>query len=1081
MKISRYSVQHPVVLMMILIALAVFGLVSLYDVNIEFMADINTPQVYVFAIYPGASGEDIEETVINVMENDFVTLQNYKSMSSQATNSVGVITISFADGVDAYEMLTEVRNRITDLVPSLPEGLSGTPTAMVGGADMLPIITISVSGGSDMARLSEYVDDDLIPQFTRLEGVSNVDVFGSVEPEVMIKLNLDKMDSRSISVLDVYQVLSYSNLSIPLGNAEYSGNEISMRYDGSYDSLDEIRNLTVGATEDGIITRLGDIADVYISYGDLGYSVSAYGEDVIVIEVCKRSGGNSISIINNIKEIIEREEQMSSGALSFSVISDDSQVITSSLSTVIESGILGIIIAVLVIFIFLNDGKATLVIGLSIPLSVFFTFIGMKVAGLSVNLMSISGIVVSLGAIVDASIVVLDQVYKFYQKKDEHGRFENTVVQSIYKGTDVVDKSVIGSNFTTIVVFIPLAMLTGIVGMILFPVTITFMLAIASSLVVAIIFIPFFLKLFLKDGQDRKIAKENVFVKGLHKLERFYRKAIGFSLNHGFFIVFASVGLLLISLYLFTQVGFAFIPSTDNNDFYIKVKFPYGYSLEDTKKGMERVESILLESVPELDTYICYAGKSGDMLEMGETMNAGNIHAVLVPVKERERDIHEIIRDLQYKVSAALPGADVSVKNGGFDNLVGFVSGGGGYGLTLVGSDTMELYENALRIEEFLKSDPEVISTSINSNYDSTVAVLDASYDYLSSVGLTSYEAGMTTAILFNGMDMGIYTSSDGKSRYDIRLESDIADQPVTDQILNGITLTSQNGSKINFSSIADFRTETELSQVNHIDRSRTITVSAQLVSESTFGVSKRVNEYLKANPLPSGVSTRTGGIGELIGDSIVPMMQAGLIGIFLVYMVMVIVFERFKHPILIMITIPFCVIGVMLSLAVFSSTLNMVSLMGVISLSGMLVNNGIILVDYMNQLQESGRKKRLEEQGIGYDPDYDTFGLLSYGDELDMLRENIKEGTTSRLRPILMSNLTTILGVIPMAIAKGEGAEVYAPLGQVIMGGLTTGTFLTLFVMPVFYYWSEKGRMRRKYRKKRMEEEKRMMKEVKE
>lgn len=1068
MKISKYSVQHPVVLLMILIALALFGVVSVFDTNIEFMAGINTPQIFVAAIYPGASSEDIEETVIDVLENDFVTLQNFKSMTSQSGNSAGVITISFIDGVDPYDMLTEVRNRISMLEEDLPDGLLGTPVAMVGGVEMIPIMSFTVSGGSDLAKLSDYVENELKPQLTRLEGVTSVSVSGSTFPDVEIKLDLDDMAARGVSVLTVYQVISASNVSIPLGKASYGGSQIDMRFDGSYSDLDEIRNLPVGATEQGDVIYLGDIASVDMVYPDPDLRVTSYGQDVLLVEVSKRSDANTVKIISQVKEILEDENRKSGGVVDFGIIQDDSMVIGSSLKTVIESGVLGILIAVLVIFLFLNDSKATLVIALSIPLSIFFTLIGMKIAGLTVNLMSISGIVVALGSIVDASIVVLDQVYKFYQEKDEEGLFRHSVNQSIYRGTEIVDKSVIGSNFTTIVVFIPLAMMSGIVGMILYPVSLTFMFAIASSLIVAIVFVPFFLKYVLVEQDKRRIPRQSLFIKGTIRLEAGYRKAVNFALDHTPFIIVMAVGVLLFSGYTMTKLGFAFIPSTDNDDFYINISFPDGYGVEETRAGMQIAEDILIKEVPELQNYVCFSGKSTSLIDMSQANNVGSIHALLVPVKDRDRGIHEIIKDMQYKISATIPGATVAVKNGGFDNLVGFVSGGGGYGLTLVGDDMDLLYSEAQRIEDFLKQDPQVMSTSINSSFDTKVAVLDASYDYLSSLGLTSYEAGMTTAILFNGMDVGKYTDSQDGSRYDISIRSNISDKPVDESILETIKLRTQMGTEVSFSSIADFRTEQINSQINHIDRANTITVSAQLTTESTTAVSQRVNEYLDDNPLASGITTKIGGIGELIQDSVVPLMKAALIAIFLVYMVMVLVFERFKHPILIMLTVPFCAIGITVSLAVFGSSLNMVSIMGVISLAGMLVNNGIIMVDYINQLQKERRKEKLDQKGISYEEGMDTFGLLEYDEEFRMLKANIIEGVSSRLRPILMSSLTTILGVIPMAVAKGEGAEVYAPLGQVIMGGLATSTFITLFIMPVFYFISERRRMNHTYRKLR-------------
>lgn len=1070
MKISRFSVEHPVIIGMILIALAVFGFVSIYDVNIEFMSDINIPQVYVVSIYPGASSQDIEETVIDVMEDNFVTLEGFSSMESQSSNSVGVVILSFQEGIDPYDMLPEVRNRITEMESELPSGLSGTPTALVGGASMLPIYSFTVSAGSDLANISSYVNDDLLPQITRIPGVSTVSVNGTIEPEVDITLNLERMNLLKVSVLQVYQVLSASNLSVPLSTGEYAGSEISIRYDGSFDSLSDIANLTIGATSEGKIIRLSDVADITFGYPESSYHVTSYGEDVVHVEVSKRSGENTLRIINEIETILDAESKKFNGAVTFTTINDDSQTIISSLSTVIQSGVLGILIAVIIIFIFLNDLRATMVIALSIPLSIFFTFIGMRIAGISINLMSISGIVVSLGSIVDASIVVLDQIYKFYQKRNPDGSFPYTVNQSIFRGTDIVDKSVIGSNLTTVIVFIPLAMLSGIVGMILYPVSMTFMISIAASLIVAIIFIPFFLKKFLpNDEKNRRLEKESFIVKGLHKVEALYKRLIGSCLEHSTFVVVAALLILLLTVYLFFYVGFAFIPSTDNSDFYINITFPYGYTLENTDNGMAVAESIMLENVPELRTYVMYSGRGTDMLDFStSSTNKGSIHAILVPVAERERDIHDIIIDLQYKISAVLPGATVQVKNGGYDNLVGYISGGGGYGLTLVGDDSELLYREARRIEDFLKTDPEVLSTSINSNYDTRTAILNASYENMSNMGISSYEAGMTTAILFNGMDIGLYKDPSLGKNYNIRLTSDVTDEPINENMLNSLHLVSQAGADVPFASIADFDIQTELSQINHTDRARTVTVSAQLVGESTSSVTERVNQYLAENPLDPSITTQTGGMGELLNDSIVPMLQAGLIGLFLVYMVMVLVFERFKHPLLIMLTIPFCAIGVLLSLSVFGSSLNMVSIMGVITLFGMLVNNGIILVDYINQLQEEKRDQKLKERGIEYDKVDGSFGLLPYDEEMAMLKENIKEGTTSRLRPILMSSLTTILGVIPMAIARGEGAEVYAPLGQVIMGGLTTSTFITLIIMPIFYFRSERRRMNRKYNRRK-------------
>ena len=1061
MNISRFSVRHPAVLTMILLALLLFGLVSISSTNMEFISNMDLPQIFVIAVYPGASAEDIEKEVVDILEDDFVTLPDFKGMDSQSMNSVGVVTITFRDGVDPNGQLDEVRNRISQLMPSLPSGLEGEPTAIVGGATMLPVASFMLTGGDDIASLSRYVTDELRPRLTRISGVSTVSITGAVEPEVQVRLRMDDLNARKISPTTVYQILSFSNLSMPLGTVDQGFSATEMRFDGSFSDISEIGSLPVGADDNGTLIRLSDVADITLAYPEEDYYITSDGLSVIEVSISKREDGNTIQITNAVKEILAQMEAETGGAISYHMISDDSKLVSASLQNVIESGIMGIIIAIAVIFIFLSDGKATLAIGLSIPLSCFFTFIAMKIAGITINLMSISGIVVALGSIVDASIVVLDQVYRFYQAQ-ENGKALYSARESIYRGTAIVDKSVIGSNLTTVVVFIPIAAISGLIGDILRDVSLTLMFAIASSLVVAMVFVPYILSKILTDD-GRRSAHDNVLMRGIDRMERGYKGALSRALDHTPFVLTIVAMVAVISVYSLSRLELAFIPSTDNSDFYINVEFPYSYTLSDTKRGMDRIEEILVDNVPELDTHIVYTGKSTEVFSFSSSRNQGGIHAVLVPVAERERDIHDIILQMQQMISASVPDASVSVRNGGYDYLVGYISGGGGYGLTLIGNDNEELYQAALEIEEFLSDDPEVLSTSISASYDARTAIIDASYEYLSSLGISDYEAAMTSAILFNGMDTGTL-ATDGGDRYGIHLSSDISEKGIGEEMLDSIRLYTQAGSVVTMNELSDLIEERSLSRIDHSDRALTMTVSAQLTGESTAGVTSRVNEYLAANPLPHGVTTETGGIGEMLEESLPPVFRALLIALFLVYMVIVLIYERFDQPLLIMLLTPFCIIGVVFALAVFGSTLSMIAILGIISLAGMLVNNGIIMVDYINQLEDGSRKGYLDKRGIFHDEATRLLGLVPYGVELEMLKENVVTGTSSRLRPILMSTLTTILGVLPMSVATGEGAEIYAPLGQVIMGGLTTSTFITLFLMPVFYFLLERHKLRKAF-----------------
>ena len=1067
MKLTRYPVAHPVIIAMTLLALGVFGLMCVVNTNTEFLPDISNPMVYVVTVYPGASSKDIEETVTNILEEDFVTLPNFKSMSSQSINSASIISITYQDGVDPYDEIDEVRNRIDDLIDDLPDGIQGRPYALVGGTSMLSIASFVVeSEDGDINALGEYIENEIKPQLTQISGVSTITVNGAKTPTVDVKLRMDDLNSKGISPIAVYQMLSYNNYSIPLDSVSYEGTSIDAKFDSTYSSLDEIAAIPVGYALDGGIIRLGDVADISLDYKDDDYIVTKDGKEVISVDICKRSDGNTIKITNQIKEILEEEEAKYGGALKFTMISDDSTLVNSSLSTVIESGVLGVIIAVLVIYIFLSDFKATIIIGLSIPLSIFFTFIGMQLMGISINLLSLSGIVVALGNIVGAAILVLDQVYRYYQET-KNGKALYSVNESIFLGTDNVMGSVMGSGLTTIVVFLPIAMMSGLVGQILKDVSITFMLSLAASLLVAIIYIPFLMKKLLKEDDSVRTPKhENIIVRGLKKVEVAYAKSLYFVEKHIPFMLIMALLVVVLSVYILPNMEFTFIPSTDNGDFYINVELPQTYSLDETRQAMDKIEALVIENVPELKADVVFSGKDMSTLSQA-AKNKGAIHVVLTSVKDRDRDIHDIILQVQELLAANIPDATISVQNGGFDRLINLVSNGGGYGLMLVGEDEDELYETAQRIEEQLKTYPEVMTTSISATNDMKSAVINGTYDYLTSLGVPAQEAGLTAAILFYGTDVGKYSQEGSDDRYDIHLYSDIQDEELTADRLNDISVTSLAGAKVSLANISTLDLEESLSQINHDDRATSLTVSATLTTESTDSVTKKINQYLAENPLPSGVTTKTSGLGEMVETALTPMIKALLIAMFLVYLVMVAVFERFDQPMLIMLLFPFCIIGAVVALSIFNSSMSIVSILGIVSLIGMLVNNGIVIADYANLARKQDREKLLKMKGVEFDEYTETLGMLSIKEEQAILDRETAEGSASRLRAILMTTLTTVLGVIPMAVAKGEGAEIYAPLGQVIMGGLATSMILTLYIMPTYYYMLERAKLKKVYKKK--------------
>ena len=1058
MKVSEFSVKHPIIITMLLLVLIAFGFYSLSGMRTEFMEDISMPQAIVYTVYPGASAEDVESDITKILEDAFVTLPHFKAIDSTSSNSVSWITITYADGYDPYDQLTELRNRISELMEKLPSGISGEPRALVGGMSMVPIISFSASAGDDSARLTQYLKDELTPLLTQIDGVSEVSIGGGKELAVNIKLDIDSLTSKGISVATVYQVLNYGNVTLPLGNASYQDRSIQVRYAGGFNSLDDIKNLPVGVGDGTTIIRLSDVADVSLSYPEANTYVSDGRVPLTIVSVTKRLDGDTTKIIKKVKKAIAECEKDTNGAVQFHIISDDSRQVKASLKEVIKSGGFGVLFAVLVILLFMADWRATLTISLSIPLCILFSLIGLRVLNISLNLMTLSGLVISLGMVVDGSTVMLDQIYRYYKRRNsETGELEYTVTQSIYKGWDEVSGSILASAATTIVVFIPIALLGGLIGSILHAVAVTIILAIFSSFFVAVIIVPYLLKQFLSEQGPKIRAKPRKFDQIMEKIERAYRKLLALALDNRGFVLLLAVFLLIFSGFIALRLGITFIPSTDSGDFYISAEFPIGTQKEETHEKMLIAQDLLYQYVPEIDNVVIYEGQ-------GDTSNFTSVstphvtytHVVLVPVSERKRNVREIMLQIQEIWAAVLPDSKVSVQNGGFDKLVGYVSDGGGYGITLISEDLDVLYKTAVKIKEHLEADPEVVTAKLDTDFDTTTMVIDMSQEYLSSLGITSYEAGITSAILFQGMDCGRYKDIESGNRYDLRITSNITDQNITSDTISNLHIVTQNGQNVSFANLSDIKVEKSISQINHSDRAKKITITASLVGEDTSGVAQRVNQFIAANPLPNGVHSKAGGIMALIGDMVVPMISALIIAIFLVYTVMVIQFERFRQPLLIMVTIPFCFIGVVGGLLMFGSTLNLLSLLGLISLAGVVVNNGIILVDYINQLRKQRQEVLAKAKGY-QDKDGDWHIDLKEEEAEELLKTSVLDGAASRIKPIFITTLTTLLGDIPMALAKGEGSELYASMGQAIAGGLLTSTLITLILIPVIYYMSEK------------------------
>jgi hydrophobic/amphiphilic exporter-1 (mainly G- bacteria), HAE1 family len=1032
LRIADFAINHPAVISIILIAVVLFGFISLNSLKQDIFSEVSMPSVVIFTVYPGVGPKDIEREVTNILEDELSTLSGVNSMNSTSRDSSSIISLQFDWNTDIDVKLPEIREKINNVMADLPEGIEGPPTMLKISVDLLPILSLAVESGMDRERLSGFVEDRVIPSIARVPGIASINLQGAVTMIADVRLDLNKVEARDISIIEVYQALQYNNVSFPAGSVIYRDRELKMRTLGEFNSLSEMENLVVGF-RDGSYIHLGDIADIRITQKDATVYPVSDGQDAIVIDVMKQQGEDTNRIIADVNEVLDQITRDNRGNITFTAIADQSIDIKRAINSVRSSAVLGGILAVIILFLFLHNLRTTLIITVSIPLCVVFAFIALSLRGQSLNIMTLGGLTVSIGMIVDSSIVVLENIYKNFRKSGD-------AKEAASLGTAEVGGAIIASTSTSLSVFVPMLFVTGFAGSVLRDVSWTIVYALGASVFVAIIVVPYLSARLIKKEQlglpgFRRVSE--TIEKLLSRLEIFYKRILRKAIMNRIFILVMAVVILIISILAFDFVGYEFIPQIDMNEVQIRAETPPGFTLEETKAKVLEIESLLRELVPEMEEALFYVGQS-DSFGFGKSMNQAFSRMRLVSNRERERGVLEIIDMLQQEIPAQIPDVDATVVNGGLGSFAAMATGGEGFKIEVYGNDLDDVSTAARTVLGIMEQDPNIGKTEMNLSFSREEIVSDLALDYMGNLGVTPYEAAITSRIIFNGMEAGEYRGDERS--YDILLRSTVAGGKIDRDVLNTIAIKSGSGTFVSFANFTDLRVEPSVTEIHHENKMKSVVVTGYLRDPDVRGTSARVTGKIEEMSLPVGVDWQiVGGTAEMV-DSFRALLISLLVAVFLVYMVMVIQFERFTQPLIVMASIPFTLIGVVAGLIIFGSTLSIISFLGIIALMGVVVNNAIVLIDYIN--------------------------LLRVRDKLDLVQA-ILAGSSSRLKPILMTTLTTILGILPMAFGLGEGSGIYSPLGQTIAGGLITSTLITLFLIPVLYYILESRKLTSAERKK--------------
>jgi HAE1 family hydrophobic/amphiphilic exporter-1 len=1033
MKIADYAIKHPKVILMLLIVLLVFGLFSALTLRRSLIAGMAMPTVVVVTTWPGVGPEDIEEEITNPLEDVLGTLEGLKRMTSISRNSVSIIELELNYGEETDRRIPEIREKINGAMMDLPEGLGAPPAISQYSSSHLPIMTIIVEGEGSRSELSDYCRDEIIPTLSHISGVAQVTMKGDSRNVVEISAGLDLFKARRLSLLDAAGIVSASNLAMPGGDGIYHEYNLAIRTDGRYASLTDIEEQAL-AYKDGTYIRLKDVAQVELKEDRRNNYVIAGGRDSLALSILKQDDGDSLAISREVRRILSAMEKSHAGGMRFSYIKDDADNISFAMNSVTASAVMGAFLAVIILFVFLHNRNTTLMVGFSIPLSILFALIGLKVKGSSLDLVTLGGLTAAIGMVVDASIVVLEMIQR---------RFDSGLdaAEAASKGTGDVGGAVAASTATTLAAFFPILFLSGLAGIILKDVAWTIIFALFSSLLVAVIVIPFLCGIFLRreDKGSFSLRITRPLDQGFGRLTQLYERLLRSALAGRKSFLAGTAVLFVVSIFSLRLLGFEFLAQTDMAEIEVGIETPGGYTLEMTRDKVLLLEKTLRELLPrEFDDSYFVVGQSG-RFESGSEKNRAYGTIKLTRVRDRKRHVTAIVNELQYRVPRMIPDLKADFSNGGLSNLLSLATGGGGLVINVYGNTMDTVISGAEQIRRYLLLDNNVSSADLDIRFDQQEMSARLIHQNLSLLGLSSREAAMMNRIIFNGVNLGTFYAPDGKN-YPIELRTPLSGGRIPQDVLYSLGLNTPQGVQVSFANFAELETGAALSQIKHRNKARAISVMATLRDPNVRESSRLIAETIKKEGLVPGVSWELTGSAAEMFSSFSSLIMVLAAAVFLVYAVMVIQFERFIQPLLVMSSIPFTMIGITGGLLLFRSSLNIVSLLGVIALAGVVVNNAIVLIDYTN--------------------------LLRIRDNMP-LEKAVIAGALSRLKPILMTTLTTLLGIIPLAMGGGEGAEIYAPLGQSIFGGLFSSTFITLFFIPVVYLILERHQERKTLAKK--------------
>ncbi len=1030
MNLSHLSIRRPVTVLMVIIAMLIFGFISFPKMAVDLMPEMNLPVAVVATTVDGGTPEEVEKLVTKPIEESLASIANVDTIQSSSVSGSSLVVIMFNWGTDIDQATLDMRDKVGIIEGMLPDS-AGSPKILKFDPNSEPVMTLALSGHENVGELKSIADNLIKTNLERIDGVASVGINGGRDRVIKITADPNKLEMYGITFDQIRGALSATNLSGSAGEVREGDEKLQIRVQGEYSNIKEIGETPISIAGGSI--ALKDIAKVEDTVEDITQLSYYNGEPSLGLTITKATGGNTVEVADAVHKELESIKAQLPKGIELSMIMDTSVYIKDSIKTVAEHALLGLIFAVFILYFFLNSARSTLVVSIVIPISVIATFSLMYFAGETINLISLSGLLLGLGSLVDFAVVIMENIFR--KRQEGMGMLEAAL-----EGSKQVGNAVMASALAQIVVFLPIVFVDGIAAEIFGPLALTVIFSHIAALVVSLMLVPMLSSRWLNEVPNEEIYTAGTykgfnpvmwFNIGFEKVARFYGRFLKWALGKRKTVLLVTIAILVGSITLFPLVGMEFIPKTDEGQVSISVEMPTGTILEETEKTVSQIEEVV-KKVPELEHIYTSIGSNGGggAIFASSSSHIANISLKLVDLDKRDRSTEEVAdevrKQLDFLPDAKITVSEVSTSHG---------MGGAAIQVNLRGDDL-----NVLRdISDIIAGEIEQVDSTYNvkTSLDASKKEFQIVIDQkrASQYGLTTSQVLSAVRVSFAGQKVTQFRTGDDEIDVKLVMPSYLQEDKT---YLDKIRITTPQGGTIALSSVAEIKKVDVPQTITRTNQTREVQITGDVMGSDIATASKAVQDRISKINLPDGYSVDYGGQSQEMMESFSQLGLAMLLAIVLVYMVMAGQFESLFTPFVIMFSIPPTFVGVVIGLLVTGQSMSIMALIGYILLIGIVVNNAIVLIDYVIHLRKDGMDRN----------------------------EAVLMAGPIRLRPILMTTLATILAILPLAFGGGSGNETQAPMAIVVAFGLSFSTLITLILIPVVYCWFDDIGAKRKRRK---------------